>query len=145
MTHLADGVSPRSQTRLFLAGLIVAFAFPTSASHVFDGMPFSGPAEFAVFVLLILPFISASLRRYLRLQFSHRSGAVRAALMCIPIAVLIVKVSLAFAAPSWGFRACYVPLSNPLQAAPCERSFAFPFASPEMTRIDRTIDFTGAG
>ena len=139
-----------------LVGLLLLYVLvPGSGRLAWDGLPLSTRAEFGLFVVLLITFLSSDIRDFVRQWFqSFRwSGLVKPLLLLLCV---IKFLTFAWAPMSAGFEACYQSLYFPPQNVTdwrgsdlqvCEKSYEGPFlprggtGSANTSRVDSVIDF----
>jgi len=114
---------------------------------VWDGLPFSTRAEFALLALFIVVFLSRDLRRAVSRIFANfRWRGIAKPLL---VAMCAVKfISFAWGPLGAGFATCYRSLYQPLEdESACEKSFEAPFTQgsgapfANYSRVDKVADF----
>ena len=122
-------------------------AIPGSGQMIWDGLPFSTRAEFAVFTLFVVVFLSRGFRRTASRIFTNFRwhGVIKPLLVAMCVAKFI---SFAWAPLGAGFATCYRSLYHPLEnELACEKSFEAPFTQgsgapfANYSRVDRVADF----
>lgn len=120
--------------------LLILILLPSSNIHIFNGLPFSGLAEY-VLLLSLLPFlISSRLSRMHHAILNRASSKLGGAYILLVILAVALKLSLFMAGTNSGFKACYNSPSARSQVGECERSFENLFL-PVVTRIDKVVSF----
>jgi hypothetical protein len=120
--------------------LLVLILLPSSNIHIFNGLPFSGLAEYAL-LLTLLPFLfSSRLSRLHGVILARTSRKLTFIFILIAILAAVVKLTLFASGTYEGFKACYSSPAAKSQVGECERSYENLFM-PEVTRIDKVVSF----
>ena len=120
--------------------LFILILLPSSNIHIFNGLPFSGLAEYAL-LLTLLPFLfSSRLSRLHGVILARTSRKLTFTFILIAILAAVVKLTLFASGTYEGFKACYNSPAAKSQVGECERSYENLFM-PEVTRIDKVVSF----
>lgn len=120
--------------------LLILVLLPSSNIHIFNGLPLSGLAEYAL-LLSLLPFLfSRGLTRLYHTLLGRLSSKMTFVFILLVALAGISKLVLFTSGINEGFTACYNSNSAKSQVGACERSYENLF-NPGITRIDKEISF----
>ena len=127
---------------IFLIGF--TFIIPSGNFHLFSGIPLSDSYEFVGLIILLPLIVSSRLRRIFNTTLKSMNVFIYKFVFWGCVLGLGLKLIILFSGVNQGFSACYLPIVELMPENRCEHSYENPLYLQEITRFDKTLEFTSS-